>query len=82
MSYAVAVRRLLWLLLFSVAFASAQQGEPERLLRSAVEAQQRGDLPTAIREYRKLLKLKPQRTMDSMRETKEWFTDLTSSRER
>jgi len=30
----------------------------------------------------KLLKLKPQRTMDSMRETKEWFTGLTSSRER
>ncbi len=57
--YAVAVRRLLWLLLFSVSLAFAQQGEPDRLLRSAVEAQQHGDLPTAIREYQKLLKLKP-----------------------
>ena len=26
-----------------------------------------------------LLKLKPQRTLDSVRETKEWFTDLKSS---
>lgn len=28
----------------------------------------------------KLLKLKPQRTLDSVKETKEWFSDLTSSR--
>ncbi len=27
----------------------------------------------------KMLKLKPQRTLDSMQETKEWFSDLTSS---
>jgi predicted phage tail protein len=27
----------------------------------------------------KLLKVKPQRTIDSMQETKEWFSDLTSS---
>lgn len=57
--YAGAVRRLVWLLLVSVPLASAQQGEPDRLLRSAVEAQQRGDLPTAIRDYQKLLKLSP-----------------------
>ena len=31
---------------------------------------------------RRFLKLKPERTIDSMRETKEWFSDLTSSRER
>lgn len=30
----------------------------------------------------KLFKAKPQRTMDSMRETKEWFNDLTSSQKR
>lgn len=27
----------------------------------------------------RMLKLKPQRTLDSMQETKEWFSDLTSS---
>jgi tetratricopeptide (TPR) repeat protein len=58
MRYAWAVR-CLCLLLLSVPFASAQQGEPERLLKSAIEAQQHGDLPTAIREYQKLLGVKP-----------------------
>jgi tetratricopeptide (TPR) repeat protein len=59
MRYAWAVRYLCLLLLLSVPFASAQQGEPELLLKSAIEAQQHGDLPTAIREYQKLLGLKP-----------------------
>jgi tetratricopeptide (TPR) repeat protein len=59
MRYAWAVRCLCLLLLLSVPFASAQQGEPELLLKSAIEAQQHGDLPTAIREYQKLLGLKP-----------------------
>ncbi len=32
----------------------------DRLLSSAIEAQQRGDLPTAIRDYEKVLRLKPE----------------------
>jgi tetratricopeptide (TPR) repeat protein len=59
MRYPWAVSRLPLLLLLSLSFASAQQVQPDRLLSSAIEAQQRGDLPTAIREYQKLLELKP-----------------------
>ena len=59
MRYAWAVRRLFLLLLFYGSFAPAQQVQPDRLLSNAIEAQQRGDLPTAIREYEELLKLKP-----------------------
>lgn len=59
MRYAWAVRCLFLFLLLSASFAPAQQGQPDRLLSNAIEAQQRGDLPTAIREYEALLKLKP-----------------------
>ena len=59
MRYAWAVRRLLLFLLLYASFASAQQGQPDRLLSDAIEAQQRGDLPTAIHKYEELLKLKP-----------------------
>lgn len=59
MRYPWAVRRLFLFLWLSASFAPAQQGQPDRLLSSAIEAQQRGDLPTAIREYEELLKLKP-----------------------
>src|ERR1700744_3520817 len=59
MRYAWAVRRRLVLLLLYASFASAQQVQPDRLLSDAIEAQQRGDLPTAIHEYEELLKLKP-----------------------
>ena len=41
--------------------ASAQQ-EVDRLFVSAVQAQQRGDLPAAIRDYQKLLQLNPKLT--------------------
>jgi tetratricopeptide (TPR) repeat protein len=59
MRYAWAVRRLFWFLLLHTSFAFAQQVQPDRLLSNAIEAQQRGDLSTAIREYQALLKLKP-----------------------
>jgi tetratricopeptide (TPR) repeat protein len=59
MRYAWAVRRLFFFLLLYASFAPAQQGQPDRLLSNAIGAQQRGDLPTAIREYEELLKLKP-----------------------
>jgi tetratricopeptide (TPR) repeat protein len=47
------------LLLLSSALASAQQANPDQLFGSAIEAQQRGDYPTAIEDYQKLLKLRP-----------------------
>jgi len=59
MRYPWAVRRLFFFLWLYASFASAQQGQPDRLLSNAIDAQQRGDLPTAIREYEELLKLKP-----------------------
>lgn len=64
MSYAGAVCRLFLLLLLCapLAFAQsspAQKKETDRLLQSAVEAQQRGDLPTAIGDYEKVLRLSP-----------------------
>ena len=59
MRYPWAVRRLLLFLLLYASFAPAQQVQPDRLLSDAIEAQQRGDLPTAIRDYEELLKLKP-----------------------
>jgi tetratricopeptide (TPR) repeat protein len=43
----------------SVSLALAQQPDPEQLLNSAIEAQQHGDYQTAIRDYRKLLELRP-----------------------
>ncbi len=64
MSYAWAVCRLLLLLFLCVplVFAQspvAQSREADQLLSSAIQAQQRGDLPTAIRDYEKLLRLNP-----------------------
>ena len=54
MRYAWAVRRLFLLLMLYASFAAAQQGQPDRLLSHAIEAQQRGDLPAAIRDYETL----------------------------
>jgi tetratricopeptide (TPR) repeat protein len=41
------------------ALAPGQQAEADRLFGAAVEAQQQGDLPTAISDYGQLLKLRP-----------------------
>jgi tetratricopeptide (TPR) repeat protein len=64
MSYAWAVCRLLLLLILCapLVFAQnpvAQNRETDQLLGSAIQAQQRGDLPAAIRDYEKLLRLDP-----------------------
>src|ERR1700722_10480679 len=40
-------------------FAPAQEPTPEQLLAAAIDAQQHGDYPTAIRDYRKVLELRP-----------------------
>jgi tetratricopeptide (TPR) repeat protein len=44
---------------FTVDAAFAQQPTPDSLLNSAIAEQQHGDYPAAIRDYRKLLKLRP-----------------------
>ena len=59
MSYAWAVRRLLLLLCLCAPLVFAQGREADQLLNSALEAQQRGDLPTAIHDYEKALRLNP-----------------------
>lgn len=59
MRYAWAVRRLFLLLFLCAPLVFAQGRETEQLLNNALEAQQRGDLPTAIRDYEKALLLNP-----------------------
>jgi tetratricopeptide (TPR) repeat protein len=39
--------------------APAQEPTPDQLLAAAIDAQQHGDYPTAIRDYRKVLELRP-----------------------
>jgi tetratricopeptide (TPR) repeat protein len=39
--------------------APAQEPTPDQLLGAAIDAQQHGDYPTAIRDYRKVLELRP-----------------------
>jgi len=53
------MRTVVLLLLLLPALAPAQPSEADRLFASAVEAQQQNDLPTAIADYGKLLKLRP-----------------------
>src|SRR5580704_15073407 len=49
---------LLFLALFPAVIA-AQDGNPDQLLKQAIEEQQRGDFSAAIRDYRKVLELRP-----------------------
>jgi len=48
---------LIFLLLFETILWAQQ--DPDAVLKSAIESQQRGDYPSAIREYRSLLELRP-----------------------
>ena len=57
--YTCKVYRLLILLVLFAPVARAQQAEQDRLLSDAIDAQQRHDFATAIREYKKLLTLRP-----------------------
>ena len=41
------------------AVIAAQEPNPDRLLKQAIEAQQHGDFSAAIRDYRKILELRP-----------------------
>jgi tetratricopeptide (TPR) repeat protein len=58
---AQAMRAVLTLILIPmlVAAALAQEPGPDQLLSRAIEAQQHGDYQSAIRDYRKLLELRP-----------------------
>jgi Flp pilus assembly protein TadD len=51
--------RLMLMLVLLVAASPAQQRDPDHLLSDAIQAQQRGDFPTAITDYRELLQLRP-----------------------
>jgi Tfp pilus assembly protein PilF len=57
--YPWSVRTAVLSLLLCSALAVAQQPDADRLFGNAIEAQQRGDYPTAIENYQKLLKLRP-----------------------
>ena len=48
----------LFLAWIAVAFAQ-QRADPDQLLKAAIDEQQHGDYPAAIRDYRKLLELRP-----------------------
>jgi tetratricopeptide (TPR) repeat protein len=50
---------LIFTLFTCLGTAFAQQANPDQLLNSAIDAQQRGDFATAIQEYRELLKHRP-----------------------
>lgn len=49
---------LLFLALFP-AVVAAQEPNPDQLLKHAMEEQQQGDFSAAIRDYRKVLELRP-----------------------
>jgi tetratricopeptide (TPR) repeat protein len=51
--------RFLLALIVLTAISWAQQPDSDQLLKDAIQAQQSGDYPTAIKEYRKLLELHP-----------------------
>lgn len=53
------MRLVFLILLVAVATAWAQQADPDQLLNAAIQAQQSGDMETAIRDYREVLKLRP-----------------------
>jgi tetratricopeptide (TPR) repeat protein len=53
------IMRLIPVLALFIALSSAQQQDPDRLLNTAIQAQQGGNYQLAITEYRELLKLRP-----------------------
>lgn len=53
------MRAVAFLLGLFVAVAWAQS-DPDRLLKRAIDAQERGDFPAAIRDYRRVLELRPE----------------------
>jgi tetratricopeptide (TPR) repeat protein len=53
------MRAALWFLALLPAVIAAQETNPDQLLKQAIEEQQQGDLPGAIRDYRKVLELRP-----------------------
>lgn len=56
--YLVMRAALLFFILFP-ALVAAQEANPDALLKRAIDEQQRGDFSSAIRDYRKVLELRP-----------------------
>jgi tetratricopeptide (TPR) repeat protein len=50
---------LAWALFLSAGIVCAQTADPQKLFAEGIQAQQRGDYQTAIREYRECLKIRP-----------------------
>ena len=64
LSYAISMRAALLFLIFlpaviATAAFSAQEPNPDQVLKEGIEAQQHGDFSAAIRDYRKVLELRP-----------------------
>jgi tetratricopeptide (TPR) repeat protein len=55
----LAIMRLMLFLALLVTVSAGQQRDPDRLLKDAIQAQQRGDYQLAITEYREFLELRP-----------------------
>ena len=53
------MRAVVLICLLVASLAAAPQTDPDQLLNSAIEAQQRGDFQAAIKGYRKFLELRP-----------------------
>ncbi len=54
------IRRILLLgAVLLTGFSQAQSSDPDQLMRQAVDAQQRGDVQTAIQDYRSVLRIRP-----------------------
>ena len=55
----LAMRAVVLLLALASVVAAAQEADPDQLFQRAIEAQQKGDYPAAIRDYRKVIELRP-----------------------
>jgi tetratricopeptide (TPR) repeat protein len=60
MRYAEAMRSAVLIIFLISSAAMAQQANPDTLFKKAFDAQQQGDYATAIQNYRKLLKVRPE----------------------
>src|ERR1700730_15575487 len=53
------MRAVVLAILLSAGSASAQQQDADQILKAAIDAQQHGDYDAAIRDYRRVLELRP-----------------------
>ena len=55
------MRSALLFLALLPAMVTAQEANPDSVLKQAIDEQQHGNFPAAIRDYRKVLELRPRR---------------------